>query len=665
MKKMSITKTQLLEHLKADLKFAEIKKRDLDATRMQWANEYDGKPYGNEQKGKSTIVSRDIKKQDEWQHPSIKDPFVSQSDIIKCSPVTEEDRPAAEQAEVILNTQFCRQFNRYQFMTKALKVLSREGTVVIQTGWEYDEEEREVDEPIVATDPFGRQFPVGSTKVKETFITKNQPTARVCRNEDIYIDPTCQDNMEDCQFVIYRYESTLSTLRSDGRYKNLDKVSFSMTEAVHSPDGYIPEDGTYFSFKDDPRKKIIVHEYWGYYDIDGDGIVEPIVCVWVNDVIIRLESNPYPDQKIPFIVVPFSSVPFQMQGEAPAEVLSDTQKVKTAILRGIIDNMAQSTNGQKGFKKGALDVKNRARFLEGKNFEFNTTPNDIWEGGFNQIPSSAFDMFTVMSNEAESNTGVKSFNQGISGSALGGTATGARGALDATAARRLDIVRNIAENLVKPLLRKWMAYNAEFLDEEQVFRITNSEFIKVNPDDLQGNIDIDMQVSTSEDNAAKAQELSFLLQTVGPNEDPGVRKIIMGQIMRLHKMPDVAKMIEEYQPQPDPMIQQMQMLEIEKLKSEIEERRSRALENQVDMRVKNAKATLDEAKARMTHSQSDQLDLNFLEQESGLDHQKEMDKKEHDRLSKLDIEALKGMNSKQTPAGEKSKPLLSNIGQKR
>lgn len=642
--KMSITKSALLENLKSDLKAAEIKKRDLDAVRITWQNEYDGKPYGNEQKGKSQIVSRDIRKQDEWQHPSIKDPFVSQSDIIKCSPITFEDRATAEQAELVLNTQFCRQFPRYQFMTKALKVLTREGTCVVQTGWEYEDKVEEVEVPITIQHPAtGESIVIGSTVEKVTTIVKNQPTAKVCRNEDIYIDPTCMDNMDDCQFVINRYESNMSTLRADGRYKNLDKVSFAMSEAVQNPDGYIPEDETLFSFKDDPRKKIIVHEYWGYYDINGDGIVEPIVCVWVNDIIIRLEENPYPGQKIPFIIVPFASVPFQMQGEAPAEVLSDTQKVKTAILRGIIDNMAQSTNGQKGIKKGALDRTNRAKFLGGDNFEFNTAISDFWEGSYNQIPSSAFNMYTLMSNEAESNTGVKSFSQGISGTSLGATATGARGALDATATRRLDIVRNISENLIKPLLRTWMVYNAEFLDEEQVFRITNDQFVPIKKDDLQGAIDIDIEVSTNEDNAAKAQELAFMLQTVGPNEDPGIRKILMAQLMKLHKLPDVAKAIENYQPQPDPYVEQMKQLEMQKLQAEIEERKSRAMENQVDMKVKNAKAILDEAKARDLHSNADMTDLNFLAKKSGLTHQEEMEKKEHDRLTKLDTEALKGM----------------------
>jgi len=639
-----IKKSDVLAACKADMKAAEIKKKALDGKIAIYRKEFNGDPYGNEVKGRSQIVSRDIKKQSEWQHASIKDPFVSTPDIIKCSPVTFEDSEAAIQNELVLNTQFCRQFDRYNFLTKALKVFDREGTVVVMTGWDYEDAEEEVEVPVMGINPItGEQVQMGTRTEKQTVVKKNQPTAKVCRNEDIFIDPTCMDNVDEAQFFIHRYETNISALRADGRYKNLDKINLTSASATNSGDNYYPEDPTYFRFQDDPRKKIIVQEYWGNYDMNEDGIAEAIVCVWVYDTIIRMESNPYPDGKPPFIVVPFSSVPFQMQGEATAELLSDTQKVKTAILRGIIDNMAQSTNGQKGMKKGALDVINRRKFLAGENFEFNNSPTDFFDGSYNQIPGTAFDMFTLMSNEAESMTGVKSFSQGMSGGSLGGSATAARGALDATASRRMDIVRNISENLVKPLLRKWMSYNSEFLDEEQVMRITNDQFVQIRKDDLEGNIDIDITVSTAEDNSSKAQELAFMLQTMGPNEDPGIRKIILADICRLHKMPDLAKKIEEYQPQADPYAEQMKQLEMQKLQSEVAERQSRAQENGVDMRLKSAKADLDEAKARATHSSADMTDLNFLEKESGADKAHEMDKMNMQHNGDMDKEALRGM----------------------
>jgi hypothetical protein len=621
---MAVDKAKILRELKSDLKSSEVLKKQQDAKIIAYRAQYNGKPYGNETEGKSAIVSRDIKKQSEWANSSLIDPFVSTSQIVKCLPITAEDAEAARQNELVLNTQFCRQFPRYNFMNKAIKVLDMEGTVVIQTGWDYEDEIVNSTVEAVSRDEYGNEIIV-TEEVDETVIIKNQPTARICRNEDIYIDPTCEDDMEKCQFIIYRYESDISTLKRDGRYKNLDKVAASLGQVTYDYD-YRPEDPTRFQFNDKARKKLIVHEYWGNYDMNEDGIAEPIVCAWVGDTIIRLQDNPYPDGKPPFIVVPFNAVPFQMHGEANSELIGDNQKVKTAIIRGVIDNMAQSNNGQVGIRKGALDPVNRKRWLKGENFEFNGAPGDFWQGSYNPIPSSAFDMIGLMNNEIESLTGVKSFSGGINGASLGTTATGARGAMDATSVRRMNIVRNIAENLVKPLLRKWMAYNAEFLSEEEVVRVTNEEFVPIRRDDLKGQIDIELTIATAEDNAAKSQELSFLLQTMGQSLPFDITKNIMADIMELMRMPDKAQKIREFEQPQDPMQEQMKQLElmrmqmeIEKLKADIADKYARSKENEIDAVLKQQKVQVEAAKARNLNSQADKLDLDWLAKESGAD----------------------------------------------
>ena len=647
---MAVDKAKLLRSMKADLKSAEPFKKQWDVKMVEWRRQADGAPYGNEQEGKSAIVSKDIKKQSEWQHASIIDPFVSTSNIVKCLPITAEDAEAARQNELLLNTQFCRKFDRFNFMSKAIKVLDREGTLVVQTGWDYQDEKEVVTAETVAVDEYGNEY-VTRQEVEQTVVKKNQPTARVCRNEDIYIDPTCEDDMEKCQFVIYRYETDISTLKKDGRYKNLDKVAQSLGATAYDYD-YRPQDPTRFQFGDEARKKIIVHEYWGNFDVNDDGIAEPIVCAWVNDVIIRLQDNPYPDGKPPFIVVPFNAVPFQMHGEANAELIGDNQKVKTAVIRGIIDNMAQSNNGQIGIRKGALDLVNRKKWMQGKNFEFNGTRDDFWQGGYNPIPSSAFDMIGLMNNEIESLTGVKSFSGGINGASLGATATGARGAMDATSVRRMNIVRNIAENLVKPLLRKWMAYNSEFLEEEEVIRVTNSEFVPVRRDDLNGAIDIDLSIATAEDNAAKSQELSFLLQTMGQSLPFDITKHIMADIMELMRMPDKAERLRTFEQSQDPLaekakeleLMKMQM-EIEKMKADIADKYARSKENEIDAQLKQQKVQVEANKARLLGSQADKLDLDWLTKESGadLEQQAALEKLKADTRAqeKLSLEELR------------------------
>lgn len=661
----NITEARLLSNLKADFTASKLLRNELDQKIARWKSEYNAEPYGNEVNGRSKLVSRDIKKQSEWQHAALIEPFVSTPDIIKANPVTSEDAEIAPKIEVLLNTQFCRQFSRYNFMTKALKVLDQEGTVVIRTGWEYEEkvvevqEDREIPNPdyqraIEAvnqgiTDPSILQSIeptlIAKVRVRKTKPVKNHPTAMVCRNEDIFIDPTCQDDMDKCQFVIYRYETDMTTLKQAGIYKNLDKIKIPTGLTGTNDTEYITEDSTSFRFSDTARKKIVVHEYWGNYDINGDDIAEPIVCTWIDNTIIRLEDNPFPDKKPPFLIVPFSAIPFKLYGESNAELLSDIQKIKTAIYRGFIDNMALSNNGQKGIKKGSLDEYNKQRFLNGENFEFNHYASDFFIGNFNELPSSIFNVLTLMNNEAESITGVASFNTGINGNALGSTATSIRGAIDSASTRRLNIVRNISENLVKPLLRKWLAYDAMFLDEESQYRITNDTFVYLKRDDLGANIDIDLSISTSDDNRAKAQELAFVLQTVGPSEDPRLRKILMAQIAQLYRMPDLAKMIMDYKPEPDPMAEQMQQLQMQLLQAEIANTQAKAGENTVDQDVKRAKVQTELAKAKNLNSIADKTDLDYVHQYSGIKEKEALQRQQLQNQFNIDRETLKLLQS--------------------
>jgi hypothetical protein len=641
-----VSKGKLLQALKADIKAAEPLKLQQDAKIREWKAAYDGRPYGNEEVGKSSIVSRDIKKQSEWQHATIVATFVSSDDIVKCSPVTFEDVKAARQNELLLNTQFTRQFDRFNFMTNAVKILDIEGTVVVQTGWEYQEEVTKVEKEVVVSDDNGTYY-FEMQEVDEIVVKKNHPTAVIRRNEDIYVDPTCQGDINKAQFVVCRYESDLSTLRQDKRNKNLDKVKDSGD--INASD-YFSEDTTEFKFSDKSRKKLIVHEYWGNYDVNEDGIAEPIVCIWVNDTIIRMEANPYPGGGIPFVAAPFNAIPFHLYGEANAEFIGDNQKIKTAIIRGMIDDMAQSNNGQVGVKKGALDAINTKRWLAGKNFEFNGSPADFWYGQYNQMPRSAFDMLGLMNNEIESITATKSFSDGINGGSLAGSATGVRGVLDATSTRRMNIVRSIAENLIKPIMRKWMAYNAEFLSDEEVVRVTNDEFIPIRRDDLSGQIDIAIQVSTAEDNNVKSQELSFLLQTLGPSEDPEIRRELMAEIMDLKGLPEQAKRMRSYESKPDPLEEKVKELEIQKLElenkklaSEIARNMGRASEDEADSRLKDAKTAVEIGKARKLESDSDLADLNFIKEDEGMAHKEKLELAELKRSTELDALAFQKM----------------------
>jgi len=550
--------------------------------------------------------------------------------------------------------------HKIKFIDDYIRSAVDEGTAIIRVGWEFAEEEQDVEVPIFndvpVNDPAlaeelqrqGRplvmQVPAGSRIEKQMVTTKNNPTLDVCDYRNTTIDPSCEGDLEKAKFIIYSFQTSMSELESDGRYQNLDDINITTGSPLNSED-HATNDDSSFNFKDKPRTLFIAYEYWGFRDIDGDGVLTPIVATYVGDTMIRLEKNPFPDQKLPFVTVQYLPVRRSIYGEPDGALLEDNQKIVGAVTRGMIDIMGRSANGQQGNRKDALDVTNKRKFDNGMDYEFNAQVDPrqaFFMHTFPEIPQSAVTMLNIQNSEAESMSGVKAFHNGISGEALGATATGIRSALDATSKRELGILRRLAEGM-KQIGRKIISMNAEFLDEEEVVRITNEEFVTVRRDDLAGNFDLKLTISTAEADNEKAKDLSFMLQTMGNNMDPALSQIILSDIARLRKMPALAKQISEYQPQPNPLAEKKAELEVALLEAQVFNETSKGQENAVDVDLKKAKTQTEIGKARNLNSESDQKDLDFLEQESGLTRQHDMNIKDHDRGTKLDEKAADRM----------------------
>jgi hypothetical protein len=276
----------------------------------------------------------------------------------------------------------------------------------------------------------------------------------------------------------------------------------------------------------------------------------------------------------------------------------------------------------------ALDITNRRRWDEGEDYEFQAhiDPRQaFYDHNYPEIPNSAQFMVQLQQMEAESLTGVKAFQTGLSGDALGRTATGVKGALDAAAKREMGILRRLSDGLKKVAL-KIVAMNGEFLSDEEIIRITDEEFVTINRENLPGSFDIVLDISSVEMDNVKAQELAFMLQTMGNNMPPGLSQRILSDIARLRKMPELAKELRDYEPEPDPMKQQLAQLEMMKLQAEIEKLKSEVRENLSEGQLDQAKAQHELAKARHFSSQADMTDLNFLEEKDGVKHLRDIEK---------------------------------------
>lgn len=649
-----------------------------------------GKYKPKQIKGRSQVQPKLIRRQAEWRYSALTEPFLGSEKLFQVNPATFEDIAGAKQNELLLNWQFRTKINKIKFIDDLVRTVVDEGTGICRVGWQrltvpdtemvpvfefYPlEPESEEDENFMLLvqelqqaaefsqqNPreFDETFPeemkaaveyfleegipveaklVGYKEEEYERILENQPTVDILDPHDVYLDPTCKGNMDEAMFVIHAYETSKhELLKNAAQYKNLDKINWG--EQGVDPDRIHTD--TNFKFQDAVKAKVTVYEYWGYHDINDDGIMVPIVAAWIGDVLIRLEESPFPDGKLPFVVIPYLPVKRQLYGEPDAELLKDNQAITGAVMRAMIDILGRSANAQTGIPQDFLDVVNKRRFENGLDYEYNLQSgqhpaNAIHMHKMPEIPNSAMEMLGLQAQDAEALTGVKAFATGISGAAYGQVAAGIRGALDATSKREMAILRRLAKGVID-IGNKIIAMNAEFLSETEVVRVTNRQFVEIRREDLKGNYDLIVDISTAEVDDAKSQDLAFMVQTIGPIAGPEAALQLVAEIADLKRMPDVAENLRNFRQEPSEAEQMMQELQLKKAELEVVELESRIQRNMAEA----AKAAAD---AR-------QKGLDTEEQSLGIKHNREMERQKSQSQGNQNLVITKAIVDSKTDFG--------------
>jgi hypothetical protein len=163
--------------------------------------------------------------------------------------------------------------DKVAFVDEFVRTAVDEGTVIVRTGWETEKGMRKVYKDITelqpVTDPetgqpaidpqtnqpVMQEVKVGRTSSMKEVTIKNQPVLTICEHMNLTLDPTCNGDIEKANFAIYSFETSLSQLKKDGRYKNLDKVNFDNASVLAEPDHKVNSNDPSFTFQDKARKK--------------------------------------------------------------------------------------------------------------------------------------------------------------------------------------------------------------------------------------------------------------------------------------------------------------------------------------------------------------------------------------------------------------------------
>jgi len=333
-------------------------------------------------------------------------------------------------------------------------------------------------------------------------------------------------------------------------------------------------------------------------------------------------------------------------GEPDAELLRENQESVGKMSRAIHDTTAQLAVGQTFIDENFFPSPSQKNAYDKGNTVYYRSQMDpskaIHKLDVQNLGSTPFDVLQWQASEAGELVGYKPFG-GPGGAKNGGDAS-SRGSMDAVAKRELSVLRRLSDMLFVDMARMTIAMNQVFLSDEEVVRITDKEFVTIKRDDLQGDFDLKVQVSTPERDDDQATKIMKLLQTNAASMDPEISKLHYVKLAELWKIEDLAEAVSSFKPEPSPQEMKMQelqlqeqelknavlMAQLEDIQSKVSERISRTSQNErMDPILAEAKAHQAEATAEKLKSETDLLDIAALRIQSGQDRQESIEDQEY------------------------------------
>lgn len=210
---------------------------------------------------------------------------------------------------------------------------------------------------------------------------------------------------------------------------------------------------------------------------------------------------------IPFAVITPHIMPHRHIGRSYADLVKDVQGVKTALMRGQLDNMYLQNNGRYGIS----DKVNLDDFLTsrpGGAVRVDGIPGQhIMPFNHPALSPQSFSMVEYMDSIKEKRTGVTAYNQGLDSNSLNKTATGVNAIMGAAQERIALVARTFAETGVKELFMLVHRLVRKYVTKAEMARIRN-EWVEVDPRTWKNRYDMSISVGLGTGN--KDQQLMHL-----------------------------------------------------------------------------------------------------------------------------------------------------------
>jgi hypothetical protein len=536
---------------------------ELSPVRARAIQYYRGEPFGNEEEGRSQVVSTDVRDTIAGIMPSLMKIFYGSKQIVHFSPKNAEDVPAAEQATDYVNYIFNNDNNGFLTLHSAFKDALRGALGIVKYVWEEKVEVKTeyysgldesaltvlLSEPNVVgsaimsmddpsyqppVDPMTGQpavdpatgMPAPAPKIYDVELKREYKDGRVrveaIPPEEFLIDRRAR-SVEDATLVAHRRMMRVSDLVALGY--NEEEVSSQMgVYELDTNDEYIarnPYAQSYGPGGTQDDKRVLYCEAYVRVDYDKDGISELRKVCTIGPGYKMVMNEPC--SHAPFALFCPDPEPHALIGLSMFDYTADLQKIKSAILRNMLDSLSLAIHPRVGVVEGQANMDDVLNTEVGGVIRMRQA-GAVQPFSVPFVGQSAFPMLSYLDEVRETRTGMSKASMGLQADALQSTTRAAVAATVSAAQQHLELIARIfSETGMRALFKGILKLVTENQDRPRVVRLRN-QWVPIDPrswnSDMDVEVDIALGAGTEEQKIAVlnsiAQKQEQIMQTMGP-----------------------------------------------------------------------------------------------------------------------------------------------------
>jgi hypothetical protein len=349
----------------------------------------------------SMQTSRDINDTISWMLPSLTRTLVSNQNMVKYEQVKDEPPEWADQATAYTNYSFFVQNNGYQIVRNATYDSLAMGNGVVCSYWEPEQSKTETKrnlsiadaqelmddenveiitadianpEQLASPDPLTGETaaePKITVKIKR-ILSKGKICDETCKPENLFLNAFAT-TIEDSRFVAYLFDNLArSDLMEMAEQYGWDKDDIDDLPASHNEMmNQVSQARRYdlSQMQSSPIRsgdQVNLYRCFPMADVDGDGIAERLEVWFAGDIgggtVLGWEVW---EDDIPYTDIPCYPIPHRWDAESVADRTKDIQRVKTVLLRALLDSTYAAIIPQREVDLGSVlnpDVLTNPRF---------------------------------------------------------------------------------------------------------------------------------------------------------------------------------------------------------------------------------------------------------------------------------------------------------------